>query len=60
MEQTFFFFFFFFLNSRSGSYDGAKLFNLSGIEGNRYPKADVMNLARFISVMKVKFRQPKE
>ncbi len=33
-------------------YDGAKLFNLSGIEGSRYPKSDVINLARFISTQK--------
>lgn len=33
-------------------YDGAKLFNLSGIDGTRYPKSEVVNLARFISVMK--------
>jgi ribosome biogenesis protein BMS1 len=33
-------------------YDGAKLFNLSGIEGSRYPKTDVINLARFISTQK--------
>ena len=38
-------------------YDGAKLFNLSGIDSTtsghpRYPKSEVMNLARFISVMK--------
>ena len=35
---------------------GAKLFYLSGLIHGHYPKADVHNLARFISVMK--FRPP--
>lgn len=34
-------------------YDGAKMFNLSGLQyGNRYNKTEVMNLARFISVQR--------
>ena len=32
--------------------DGAKLFYLSGLLNGRYPKREVHNLARFISVMK--------
>ena len=38
------------------SLQGAKLFYLSGLIYGHYPKADVHNLARFISVMK--FRPP--
>lgn len=34
--------------------EGAKLFSLSGLEGQRYCKRDVMNLSRLISVMKFK------
>ncbi|MQL73194.1 hypothetical protein Taro_005538 [Colocasia esculenta] len=33
-------------------YDGAKLFYLSGLFHGKYPKREVHNLARFISVMK--------
>ncbi|BFZ56994.1 Glycoside hydrolase 2 (Mannanase, beta-galactosidase) [Savitreella phatthalungensis] len=33
-------------------YQGAKLFYLSGVINGRYPDREVMNLARFISVMK--------
>ncbi|OVA17009.1 Elongation factor [Macleaya cordata] len=33
-------------------YDGAKLFYLSGLLHGKYPKREVHNLARFISVMK--------
>ncbi|XVF41292.1 hypothetical protein PTKIN_Ptkin01aG0268800 [Pterospermum kingtungense] len=33
-------------------YDGAKLFYLSGLIHGRYPKREIHNLARFISVMK--------
>ena len=33
-------------------YDGAKLFYLSGLVNGKYPKRDVLNLARFISIMK--------
>lgn len=33
-------------------YDGAKLFYLSGVAHGRYPKIEINNLARFISVMK--------
>lgn len=33
-------------------YDGAKLFYLSGVVFDRYPKVEVHNLARFISVSK--------
>eukprot|EP00898_Chlorokybus_atmophyticus_P007768 jgi/Chlat1/7993/Chrsp7S07775 len=33
-------------------YDGAKLFYLSGLLHGRYPKREVLNLARFISVCK--------
>ncbi|ORX85008.1 DUF663-domain-containing protein [Anaeromyces robustus] len=33
-------------------YQGAKLFYLSGIINGKYPKNEVMNLSRFISVMK--------
>ena len=32
-------------------YEGCKLFYLSGLKHNRYPKAEVANLARFISVL---------
>jgi len=32
--------------------DGAKLFYLSGLINGKYPKREIMNLARFISVMK--------
>ncbi len=35
-------------------YDGAKLFYLSGIQHGRYLKREVFNLARFISVMKMR------
>ncbi|KAK6930443.1 AARP2CN [Dillenia turbinata] len=34
------------------TYDGAKLFYLSGLIHGKYPKREVHNLARFISVMK--------
>jgi ribosome biogenesis protein BMS1 len=33
-------------------YDGAKLFYLSGVLNGRYPDTEVLNLSRFISVMK--------
>ncbi|KNC96422.1 arf-GAP with GTPase, ANK repeat and PH domain-containing protein 9 [Spizellomyces punctatus DAOM BR117] len=33
-------------------YQGAKLFYLSGLINGRYPKNEIMNLSRFISVMK--------
>lgn len=33
-------------------YDGAKLFYLSGLKNGNYPKQEVSNLARFISIMK--------
>lgn len=33
-------------------YQGAKLFNLSGVINGRYPDREILNLARFISVMK--------
>ncbi|KAK8662195.1 hypothetical protein V6N13_091782 [Hibiscus sabdariffa] len=33
-------------------YDGAKLFYLSGLIHGKYPKREIRNLARFISVMK--------
>ena len=33
-------------------YEGCKLFYLSGLKHGRYPKQEVSNLARFISVMK--------
>lgn len=33
-------------------YKGAKLFYLSGMTNGKYPKNEVMNLSRFISVMK--------
>ncbi|KAI9362078.1 hypothetical protein DFJ73DRAFT_12216 [Zopfochytrium polystomum] len=33
-------------------YQGAKLFYLSGVINGRYPKQEVLNLSRFISVMK--------
>ncbi|KAI0671020.1 hypothetical protein C8Q78DRAFT_974097 [Trametes maxima] len=33
-------------------YQGAKLFYLSGILNGRYPDAEILNLSRFISVMK--------
>ena len=32
--------------------DGAKLFYLSGMINNKYPKREILNLARFISVTK--------
>jgi len=35
-------------------YDGAKLFYLSGIQHGKYLKREVFNLARFISVMKLR------
>lgn len=35
-------------------YDGAKLFYFSGIVYERYPKREVLNLARFISVVKLR------
>ena len=35
-------------------YDGAKLFYLSGIQHGKYLKREVFNLARFISVMKMR------
>ena len=33
-------------------YQGAKLFYLSGVLNGRYPDTEIMNLSRFISVMK--------
>lgn len=33
-------------------YDGAKLFYLSGVLNGRYPDTEILNLSRFISVMK--------
>jgi ribosome biogenesis protein BMS1 len=33
-------------------YDGAKLFYLSGILNGRYPDSEILNLSRFVSVMK--------
>jgi ribosome biogenesis protein BMS1 len=33
-------------------YQGAKLFYLSGVINGRYPDAEILNLSRFISVMK--------
>ncbi|VDC04563.1 unnamed protein product [Peniophora sp. CBMAI 1063] len=33
-------------------YQGAKLFYLSGVMNGRYPDAEILNLSRFISVMK--------
>ena len=33
-------------------YKGAKLFYLSGVINGRYPDREIINLARFISVMK--------
>ncbi|KAH9268996.1 arf-GAP with GTPase, ANK repeat and PH domain-containing protein 9 [Batrachochytrium salamandrivorans] len=33
-------------------YQGAKLFYLSGMVNGRYPKTEILNLSRFISVMK--------
>ncbi|KAG6820617.1 hypothetical protein H0H93_014220 [Arthromyces matolae] len=33
-------------------YDGAKLFYLSGVLNGRYPDSEILNLSRFISVMK--------
>lgn len=33
---------------------GAKLFYLSGMRNNRYLKREILNLARFISVMKMR------
>src|SRR3984957_5481404 len=33
-------------------YDGAKLFYLSGVLHGRYPDAEILNLTRFLSVMK--------
>lgn len=33
-------------------YQGAKLFYLSGLINGRYPKNEILNLSRFISVMK--------
>ncbi|KAI8927930.1 hypothetical protein BC831DRAFT_503643 [Entophlyctis helioformis] len=33
-------------------YQGAKLFYLSGVINGRYPKTEILNLSRFISVMK--------
>lgn len=33
-------------------YEGAKLFYLSGLQHGKYMKREVLNLARFISVMK--------
>eukprot|EP00127_Corallochytrium_limacisporum_P007108 Clim_evm27s242 gene=Clim_evmTU27s242 len=35
-------------------YNGAKLFYLSGLIGGRYPKREILNLARFISVQKAR------
>lgn len=34
--------------------DGAKLFYFSGLINGRYPKREVLNLARFISVRKLR------
>jgi ribosome biogenesis protein BMS1 len=33
-------------------HDGAKMFYVSGLQGNKYNKTEVMNLARFIAVQK--------
>lgn len=33
-------------------YQGAKLFYLSGVINDNYPKTEILNLSRFISVMK--------
>ena len=33
-------------------YQGAKLFYVSGLINGKYPKTEIMNLSRFISVMK--------
>ena len=44
------------INDSAFLLQGAKLFYLSGLIHGHYPKADVHNLARFISVMK--FRPP--
>lgn len=33
-------------------YQGAKLFYLSGLINNKYPKSEIVNLCRFISIMK--------
>lgn len=33
-------------------YKGAKLFYLSGLTNGKYPKTEIMNLSRFISIMK--------
>ena len=38
-------------------YEGAKLFYLSGMVHGRYNKRDTLNLARFISIAKVRERQ---
>ncbi|KAF7325702.1 hypothetical protein MKEN_00420400 [Mycena kentingensis (nom. inval.)] len=38
-------------------YQGAKLFYLSGVLNGRYPDTEILNLSRFISVMK--FRPPR-
>lgn len=35
-------------------YQGAKLFYLSGVSNGMYPKTEIVNLGRFISVMKVR------
>ncbi|KAL8275412.1 hypothetical protein Esti_000624 [Eimeria stiedai] len=35
-------------------YDGAKLFFLSGLKNGRYHNRDILNLARFVSVQKVR------
>ncbi|KAJ1994935.1 Glycoside hydrolase 2 (Mannanase, beta-galactosidase) [Coemansia umbellata] len=35
-------------------YDGAKLFYLSGVENGRYLDREILNLSRFISVMKIR------
>ncbi|KAJ1731553.1 Glycoside hydrolase 2 (Mannanase, beta-galactosidase), partial [Coemansia biformis] len=35
-------------------YDGAKLFYLSGVENGRYLDREILNLSRFISVMKLR------
>lgn len=34
--------------------DGARVFYLSGLLGRRYPKREILNLARFINVMKLR------
>ena len=40
-------------------YDGAKLFYFSGLVHGKYPKREVLNLSRFISVQKVRALRPR-